>query len=244
MRRPLIGVTAYTERATYWIVEDEPTVLVPRGYLDMVSAAGGTPVLLPPTADAADAVEACDGLLVTGGPDVGADRYGAAPGRHDDDPRTERDAADLAAIRRALELGIPVLGVCRGHQMLTVAAGGTLHQHLPDVVGAGAAAAHAAGPGVYAPVDVVVEEGSRVAAALGTGPVRVRCHHHQAVDRLGAGLRVTAWHGDVVEAVEGTGDAWVVGVQWHPERVAGDLRLAAALVGAAGTRAAPARRAC
>ncbi|OLM18499.1 MULTISPECIES: gamma-glutamyl-gamma-aminobutyrate hydrolase family protein [unclassified Pseudonocardia] len=245
--RPLIGLTAYTERATYWIVDDEETVLLPRGYLDMVSAAGGIPVLLPPTADAPDAAASCDGLLVTGGPDIGAGRYGAAPGPHDDDPRTERDAADLAAVRRAMELGIPVLGVCRGHQLLNVALGGTLHQHLPDVVAPEVAAAHSAGPGNYAPVGITTEPGSRIGELLGSGPVTVRCHHHQSIDRVADGLRVTARAGDVVEAVEARSGAWAMGVQSHPERSPDDLRLARALVDAARERRAagppPVRRA-
>jgi len=242
--RPLIGITAYTERASYWVVEDEETVLVPRGYLDMVSAAGGTPVLLPPTADAADAAAACDGVLLSGGPDIGAAHHGSVRGPHDDEPRAERDAADLAAVHRALELGIPVLGVCRGHQLLNVALGGTLHQHLPDAVGDAVAAAHSAGPGVYAPVQLVAEPGSRIAAALGTGPVTVRCHHHQSVDRPGSGLRVTARSGPVVEAIEpAPGGPWVLGVQSHPERSPDDLRLARALVDAARARAASTRAA-
>ncbi|MFP5021793.1 gamma-glutamyl-gamma-aminobutyrate hydrolase family protein [Pseudonocardia phyllosphaerae] len=235
MSGPLIGLTSYTERATYWVVEDEETVLLPRGYVDMVSAAGGVPVLLPPTASAADAVQRCDGLLVTGGPDIGADRYGAAAGTHDDAPRVERDAADLAVLRRALERGIPVLGVCRGHQMLNVALGGTLHQHLPDTVGEQVAAEHSAGQGVYAPVTVSPEPGSLFARLLGDGPVAVRCHHHQAIDRLGEGLRATARAGDVIEAVEYAGPAWVLGVQSHPERSPDDLRIATALVDAART---------
>lgn len=232
--RPVIGLTTYTESASYWVVRDERTVLVPRGYLDMISAAGGTPLLLPPTADAADAVESCAGLLVTGGPDVDPARYHAAPGPHGDDPRIERDEAEVAAVYRALELGVPVLGVCRGHQLLDVALRGTLHQHLPDVLGTDAAAAHSAGPGVYAPVDVTVEPGSRLAGLLGTGPVTVRCHHHQSIDRVAFPLRVTARAADgVVEAVEFDGKPWVVGVQWHPERDPDDLRLARGFVAAA-----------
>ncbi|MEQ3549272.1 gamma-glutamyl-gamma-aminobutyrate hydrolase family protein [Pseudonocardia nematodicida] len=245
MTRPLIGLTAYVERASYWVVSDEESVLLPRGYLDMVSAAGGVPLLLPPTADAPDALAACDGLLITGGPDVGAAHYGQSPGTQVDDPRIERDASDLAVTRRALELGLPVLGVCRGHQVLNVALGGSLHQHLPEVVGAETAAAHSAGEGVYAPVEIAPEPGSRIAAVLGTDPVTVRCHHHQAIDRLGSGLRVTARAANgVVEAVEYDGDAWVLGVQSHPERSPDDLRLAMALVAAArGSRTAVVREA-
>ncbi|WP_224388033.1 gamma-glutamyl-gamma-aminobutyrate hydrolase family protein [Pseudonocardia sp. ICBG1293] len=240
MRPPLIGISCYAERADYWIMRDDDVVLVPRSYVDMVLAAGGVPVLLAPVDGAAGAVDALDGLLVTGGPDVDPARYGHEPGAHTDPPRTERDAADLAALHRALGRGIPVLGVCRGHQLLNVALGGTLHQHLPDVVGREVAAAHAAGPGVYAPVPVRTEPGTRAAQILGPGPVTVRCHHHQGVDRVAPGLRVSARAGAVVEALEwadpdgGPDEPWVLGVQSHPERDAADLRLARALVAAAG----------
>lgn len=238
MTRPLIGISCYAERADYWIMRDDDVVLLPRTYVDMVLAAGGTPVLLAPVAGGDAAVDVLDGLVVAGGPDVDPARYGQPPGAHTDPPRTERDAADLAALHRALARGVPVLGICRGHQLLNVALGGTLHQHLPDVLGAGTAAAHAAGPGVYAPVDVTTEPGTRAARILGPGPVRVRCHHHQGVDRAGAGLRVSARAGDVVEALEwaepaGPDTPWVLGVQSHPERDTTDLRLARALVAAA-----------
>lgn len=235
--RPLIGISSYVEPASYWIMQDEDVVLLPRNYVDWVVAAGGVPVLLPPVEGSADAVDSLDGLIVAGGPDIGPVHYGAAPGQHTDPPRVERDASDLAVLRRALDRGLPVLGICRGHQLLNVAAGGTLHQHLPDDLGAETAAVHAAGPGIFSPVDVVPQPGSRLAAALGAGPATVHCHHHQAVDRLGDGLRVAARCGDVIEALEADGGTWAVGVQWHPERMASDLRLARALVdAAAGTR--------
>lgn len=231
MSRPLIGVSAYAERARYWIIDDEEVVLVPRTYVDMVAAAGGTPVLLPPSASAEDAVERCDALIVVGGPDVDAAHYGAEPGPHSDPPRPERDAADLAALRRALDRRIPVLGVCRGHQLLNVALGGTLHQHLPDVVGH---LRHSVEPATFGPVKVAPEPGSRVASALGGDTLQVWCHHHQAVDRLGDGLRVTARADDgTVEAVELDGHPFVVGVQWHPEQEPKDVRVFAALVSAA-----------
>lgn len=229
-RRPLIGLSSYAEQARYWIIEGEEVVLLPRTYVDMVTASGGTPVLLPPFASAADAVDACDALLVVGGPDIDPAHYGGEPGPHSDQPRTERDASDLAALHRALERRIPVLGVCRGHQLLNVALGGTLYQHLPDVVGH---LRHSVEPATYGPVQVVPDPGSRVGRVLG-GPVQVWCHHHQAVDRLGDGLRVTARADDgTIEAVELDGHPFVVGVQWHPEREPRDLRLAAALVEAA-----------
>ncbi|MBP2368204.1 gamma-glutamyl-gamma-aminobutyrate hydrolase family protein [Pseudonocardia parietis] len=235
--RPLIGISSYAESASYWIMEDEDVVLLPRNYVDWVVAAGGVPVLLPPVEGSADAVDSLDGLIVAGGPDIGPSNYGAAPGPHTDPPRVERDASDLAVLRRALDREVPVLGICRGHQLLNVAAGGTVYQHLPDDLGAEVAAVHAAGPADFLPVDVEPEPGSQIEAALGTGPVRVRCHHHQAVARLGSGLRVAARCGDMIEAVETEGPGWAVGVQWHPERVASDLRLARALVDAAAGRA-------
>ena len=227
----MIGLSAYAERARYWIISDEEVVLLPRTYVDMVAAAGGTPVLLPPTASAADAVDVCDALLVVGGPDVDPARYGAEPGPHADPPRTERDASDLAALHRALDRRIPVLGVCRGHQLLNVALGGTLHQHLPDVVGH---LRHSVEPATFGPVQVAPEPGSRVADALGGATIQVWCHHHQAVDRLGEGLRVTARADDgTVEAVELDGHPFVVGVQWHPEQEPKDVRMVAALADAA-----------
>ncbi|TCK22989.1 gamma-glutamyl-gamma-aminobutyrate hydrolase family protein [Pseudonocardia endophytica] len=230
-RHPVVGLTSYGERASYWIITDEQVVLLTRNYVDMVAAAGGTPVLLPPTATAADAVDVCDALLVVGGPDVDPARYGAEPGPHSDPPRTERDDSDLAALRRALDRRIPVLGVCRGHQLLNVALGGTLHQHLPDVVGH---LRHSVEPATFGPVTVAPEPGSRVARALGGDEVQVWCHHHQAIDRVADGLTVTARADDgTVEAVELDGHPFVVGVQWHPEQEPRDVRMFAALVEAA-----------
>ncbi len=226
----MIGLSAYAERARYWIM-DHDVVLLPRQYVDMISAAGGTPVVLPPTAAAADAVDACDGVLFAGGPDLDPAHYGAEPGPRTDPPRPERDASDLAALRRALERRIPVLGVCRGNQLLNVGLGGTLHQHLPDVVGH---LRHSIEPATFGPVSVTPDAGTRVGDALGGETLQVWCHHHQAVDRLGDGLRVTARADDgTVEAVELDGHPFVVGVQWHPEQEPRDLRLATALVDAA-----------
>ncbi|MBW0102459.1 gamma-glutamyl-gamma-aminobutyrate hydrolase family protein [Pseudonocardia sp. KRD-291] len=230
-RRPVIGLSTYGERAAYWIMEHE-VVLLPREYVDLVTRAGGTPVLLPPTGDAADAVEVCDAVVFVGGPDLDPAHYGATPGPHADPPRPERDASDLAAVRRALGRRIPVLGVCRGHQLLNVALGGTLVQHLPDAVGH---ERHSIRPATYGPVEVTPEPGSRVADVLG-GPVRVWCHHHQAVDRPGDGLRVTARADDgTVEAIELDGYPFALGVQWHPEQDLTDLRLMRAVVDAART---------
>jgi gamma-glutamyl-gamma-aminobutyrate hydrolase PuuD len=227
--RPVVGITAYGERASYGVWEHE-AVLLPRTYPDVVIAAGGVPVLLPSVPDSAAAVDRLDAVVLAGGPDVGPDRYGAAPHPRTGAPRPERDAAELAVLHRALERGIPVLGVCRGAQVLNVGLGGTLVQHVPDAVGH---SGHNPSPGVFGTIEVTLEAGSRVGAALGP-ETTVRCHHHQALDRLADGLVVTGRAADgLVEAVELTGSLWVVGVQWHPEEVATDVRLMAALVAAA-----------
>ncbi|GAA5116907.1 gamma-glutamyl-gamma-aminobutyrate hydrolase family protein [Pseudonocardia adelaidensis] len=227
--RPVVGITAYGEHARYGVWDNE-SVLLPRTYPDVVIAAGGVPVLLPPVPESAAAVDRLDAVVLAGGPDVGPDRYGAAPHPRTGAPRPDRDGAELAVLHRALERGIPVLGVCRGAQILNVALGGTLVQHVPDVVGH---SGHNPSPGVFGTVEVALEPGSRVGAAL--GPVAtVRCHHHQALDRLADGLVVTGRAADgLVEAVERSGAPWVVGVQWHPEEVATDVRLMTALVRAA-----------
>ena len=208
---------------------ERDTVLLARTYVDIVLDAGGVPVVLPPVVESAHAVGRLDAVLLSGGRDVDPGRYGAAP-HPTTGAQPDRDAAELAVLHRALELGLPVLGVCRGAQLLNVALGGTLHQHLPDVVGHDG---HNATPGVFGDVDVRLDPAGRVGAAVGPH-VRVRCHHHQAVDTLAPGLVATGWAADgTVEAVEDDGRPFVVGVQWHPEEDATDVRLVAALVAAA-----------
>jgi gamma-glutamyl-gamma-aminobutyrate hydrolase PuuD len=231
---PVVGLTAYGERAAYG-VWDHDAVLLPRTYPDVVLAAGGVPVLLPPRVDAAAAVDRLDALVLSGGPDIDPQRYGATPHPGTGAARPERDAAEIAMLHRALERGIPVLGVCRGVQMINVALGGTLVQHLPDAVGH---QGHNPSPGVFGTTVVALVPGSRVATAVGTA-VAVQCHHHQALDRIAPGLTVTGRAADgTVEAAELEGAPFVVGVQWHPEQDATDVRLMAALVAAAArTRA-------
>lgn len=222
MTPPLIGITAYGERAA-WGVWDVDAVLLPRTYTDMVIDAGGVPVLLPARIESVAAADRIDALILSGGPDVGPARYGADPHPRTGAPRPDRDAAEIAVLHRALERGIPVLGVCRGMQVLNVALGGTLTQHVPDRVGHDG---HNPSPGVFGPTEVALT--GRVAAVLGPSTT-VQCHHHQAVDVLGHGLTVTGRAADgTVEAVEGEG--WLIGVQWHPEQTAADPRLVRALV--------------
>jgi putative glutamine amidotransferase len=236
---PLIGVTAYATRAG-WGVWDADAVLLPYSYVEAVAAAGGLPVLLPPLPDLIGQVLGrIDGLVVAGGPDVDPARYGRQPGPDTQPPARARDAAELALIGDAVAARLPVLGICRGMQLLNVSRGGTLIQHLPDVIGTDL---HCPAPGRYGRHDVQVTEPSLLASTLGTaaagGKLPVPTYHHQAIDALGVGLVATAWSEDgVIEAVEDPELPFCLGVQWHPE-AGPDRSLFVGLVQAARTAAA------
>ncbi|MFD0313853.1 gamma-glutamyl-gamma-aminobutyrate hydrolase family protein [Streptomyces flavalbus] len=229
--RPLIGISTYLEPGARWGVWELEAALLPAGYPRLVRRAGGLAVMLPPDAPerAAETVARLDGLVIAGGPDVDPARYGA-----DRDPRTgpparERDAWELALIEAALHARVPLLGICRGMQLLNVALGGTLVQHLDG---------HAEVVGVFGRHPVKPVPGTLYAAAV-PEETSVPTYHHQSVDRLGSGLVPSAHAPDgTVEAVEvpPAGDGgWVLGVQWHPE-MGEDVRVMAALVRASGTR--------
>ncbi|MDT4976266.1 MAG: putative glutamine amidotransferase [Pseudonocardiales bacterium] len=216
---PRIGLTTYREPAV-WGVWSETADLLPVHYADGVTAAGGVAMLLPPAprADpetaAAAALDGLHGLALAGGADVDPDRYRAVRDARTGPARPDRDAWELTLTRAALDRGLPVLAICRGMQVLNVALGGDLVQHLPDVAGHHG---HLPVVGQHGRHDVRLVRESRVGALLGDCAV-VATYHHQAVDRLGSGLVATGWAGDgTVEALEHTGPAWVVGVQWHPE---------------------------
>ena len=227
---PLIALSTYVERARFG-VWDEPAALLPHGYVSAVTRAGGYPVLLPPSPwDPATILSAVDALVLTGGPDVDPAAYGAEPHARTDAPRRERDTWEMALCRRALQRDLPLLAICRGLQVLNVSMGGTLHQHLPDVLGRDD---HRAAPGRTTPNRVALREGSRARALLGPA-TEGRCHHHQAVDRLGDQVEAVGFAEDgTVEAVEVRGRDFALGVQWHPEDDQADDRLFVALVGAA-----------
>ena len=239
-RRPLIGLTTYRERAVTGVWDTE-FALLHNVYVDAVARAGGVPVLLPPQEHGADeAVQGVDALVLTGGSDVDPERYQQPP--HDGTKviRPWRDDWELRLLARALTADLPVLGVCRGAQLLNVALGGTLDQHIPDTVGHHR---HCPAPGVFGQTRVTLSPGSVLAAVLGPAAT-VACYHHQAVDKLAPELTVAGWSDDdVVEAVELPGHRFTVGVQWHPEQDADDLRLFEALVAAAVARNAVARNA-
>lgn len=231
---PLIGLTTYREEAT-WGVWSQRADLLHHEYADQVVAAGGVPVLLPPaTADPAHAravVARLDGLVVCGGADVDPARYGQEAGAHTSGWRPDRDAWEAALLAAAEGARLPVLGVCRGMQLMAAEAGGSLDQHTPDVVGH---REHSPGPGVFGTTEVAVAAGSRVAAMVGER-LRVPCHHHQSV-REHPGFTVVATAADgTVEAMEAPGDRFCVAVQWHPEKGT-ELALFRGLVAAAGQR--------
>ncbi|MGX1129408.1 putative glutamine amidotransferase [Streptomyces glaucescens] len=226
-RRPLIGVSTYLEAEARWGVWALEAVLLPAGYPRLVQEAGGLAALLPPDAPerAAATVARLDGLVIAGGPDVEPVRYGA-----DRDPRTgpparERDVWELALIEAALAARLPLLGICRGMQLLNVALGGTLTQHVDG---------HAEAVGVFGRHPVKPVPGTRYAGIV-PEETAVPTYHHQAVDRLGAGLLPCAHATDgTVEAIELPAAGWVLGVQWHPE-MGEDVRVMRALVEAATT---------
>lgn len=230
--KPLIGISAYCEVARFGVWDLRATLL-PQTYVNAVAGAGGVPVLLPPIPDVEDAADRLDGLIISGGPDVEPDRYGQERGPHVTLTRPDRDAAELALFQRAVERGLPVLGVCRGMQLMNVALGGTLIQHLPDVVGHDGHSPVLNGMGEH---KVRIGDSGALADILPPGMLIVPTHHHQGIDRLADGLVPTAWAEDgMIEAVEldsGT-HPFAVGVQWHPE-ASTEHALFRALVQAAG----------
>lgn len=224
--RPRIGVTTYLE-PTSWGVWHRDAALLPRVYLDAVVAAGGVPLLLPPVGTDPSVLDVLDGLVVAGGCDIDPAAYGAEAHPETVDTRPGRDRHETVLIETALARELPLLAVCRGLQMLNVALGGTLYQHLPEIV---AHDNHRPSPALFGSTDVKIEPGTLTSRILGDA-ASVHCYHHQAIDRLGDGLRATALAEDgTVEAAEVVGHGFALGVQWHPEENPDDLRLFAALV--------------
>jgi putative glutamine amidotransferase len=218
-RRPVIGICSAIENVSWnnWTVLANVS---PRSYTLTVQAAGGMALLLPPddaTAEApGDMLDLVDGLLLAGGSDVDPGSYGAVPHPATVGTWPERDRFELALTHAALERDMPVLGVCRGLQLLNVACGGTLDQHLPDRLGHDD---HRHTPGTFGDHEVRLTEGTLAARAVGGERSAVKSHHHQGPDELGEGLVAVGWSepDDVVEAIELPAKSWVLGVLWHPE---------------------------
>lgn len=231
--RPVIGLTTYLQQAKSGIWDVHAAFLSDR-YIHGVNRSGGIATLLPPQPvddDIADRILArVDGLILTGGRDVDPAAYAHEPHPTTDEPDTARDTWEFALVAAALRRHLPVLGICRGAQVLNVALGGTLHQHLPDVVGH---THHQQGNAVFATSSIKTVEGSKLAGLLGER-ANAQCYHHQAIDRLCDGLVITGLDEDgVIGAVEMPGHDFVLAVQWHPEETLEDLRLFAGLVEAA-----------
>jgi putative glutamine amidotransferase len=227
--RPLVGITASFDRATWSLWRDE-VALVPAAYVRAVQAAGGHPVVLPPDADAATVLPRLDALVLSGGADLDPRHYGATAGAQTTDLRPGQDDAELALLRAALDQQVPVLGICRGLQLLAVASGGRLHQHLPATPGHEQHGGHG---GDWTEHDVTLVPGTRLQELLGD-QARANSGHHQGV--ADAGSLVVAGHSPdgLIEAAEVDlgRHPFAVGVQWHPE-MTGDSRLFDALVGVA-----------
>jgi putative glutamine amidotransferase len=240
MRRPLIGLTAYAQQVHYGN-NDVMAGMLPMTYVKAVHATGGRAVLITPDDPDTDVIDSLDGIVFSGGGDVDPANWGA-----DQHPETDvdagRDASELLLMRAALDAGLPVLGVCRGLQVMAVVTGGSLHQHLPDTIGherhraAAGTDPLAANASAYGRHDVVVRPGSRAHALLGSH-LTVNSFHHQAIDDPGT-FTAVGWCPDdrVIEIIEDPELPFAMGVQWHPERT-GDFRVFAALVEAAAERA-------
>jgi putative glutamine amidotransferase len=224
--RPLIGITSYAEEIR-WGVWTEEAVLVPLSYVRAVDHAGGRALVVPPSEEGLEeTLSALDGLILSGGADLDPALYGVEAHPETDLPRPARDQAELRLLEAALERDMPVLAVCRGSQLLNVARGGDLVQHLPDQLGH---EHHRHEPGQFSDHSVRLDPTSRVGRLLGEH-APVKSHHHQGYGRLGQGLQEAAWADDgTVEALEDPERRFAVGVLWHPEE-GEDFELFRALV--------------
>jgi putative glutamine amidotransferase len=239
--RPVIGLCTALERAR-WSVWDQQAMLLPRSYIDAVQRAGGVALMLPPDPAAIEdpdlLLDLLDGLLLAGGADIDPASYGAEPHETTVGTVPERDAFELALARRAMERDMPFLGICRGMQVMNVARGGTLSQHLPDDYGH---EDHRRSLGSFdnADHDVRLAHGSLAARVAREELHGTKSHHHQGVERVGDGLEVTGWAtiDDLPEAIEVPGNRFALGVQWHPEADATSPAVAALVEEARAYRA-------
>ncbi len=220
MARPLIGVCAAVEQASFGVWTLEPAVLLPLSYADSIERAGGMPALLPPDPASAESpdelLDRIDALVLGGGADIDPDIQGVEPHPETIGTNPIRDRFEMALGIRAMERGIPLLGVCRGMQIMNVAYGGTLHQHLPEHLGH---EQHRPTPGEWAEHEVRLAPGSLAARASGGERLTIKSHHHQGIGDLGRGFEETGWATDeeTVEAIESPDGGFALGLLWHPE---------------------------
>lgn len=218
-RRPVIGITAALEPAGWGVWADIEANLSPRTYSVNVADAGAAPVVLPVDEASAERpdelLDVVDALLISGGADIDPASYGADPDERTRGYNAERDRFELALARGALDRELPVLATCRGMELLNVACGGTIDQHVDG------GALHLETPGTFSEHEVRIEPGSLAARALGDERLRVHSHHHQGVERLGEGLIASGWAepDGLIEAIEHPGHEFVLGVLWHPEEL-------------------------
>lgn len=213
MARPVVGITTYLVPAR-WGAWDMDAALVPAAYVQGVVEAGGGPLLVPPGAEVDATLDVVDGLVFSGGSDLDPELYDAEAHPETGGVIRERDEFELELMRAALARDVPMLAICRGSQVLNVALGGDLEQHVPDRVGTNA---HKEVNGVFAEHDVEVVGGTRLGSILGDRH-DVKSHHHQGFGRLGGGLRESARAPDgTLEAVEDPSRRFTLGVLWHPE---------------------------
>jgi gamma-glutamyl-gamma-aminobutyrate hydrolase PuuD len=224
--KPVVGITTYLTRATFGSWEED-TALVPADYVRAIERAGGRALLVPPSENAIEeTLDALDGVVFSGGADLDPELYGQEPHPETKGVQGERDRGELALLQAALARDMPVLAVCRGSQVLNVALGGDLVQHLPEVVGD---EKHKHTPGEYADHNVDVDPDTRLGSLIGDR-APVKSHHHQGFGRLGEGLRESARAEDgTLEALEDPSRRFALGVLWHPE-AGEDMRLFEALV--------------
>jgi putative glutamine amidotransferase len=223
MARSVIGICTAVERASFGVWVEEATVLLPVSYARAVQAAGGMALMLPPDGRSAESpdelLDRLDGLVIGGGADIDPASHGADPHPETRGTNPERDRFEIAIASRALERDMPVFGICRGMQILNVATGGSLLQHLPERLGHHR---HRPTPGSWSEHEVRLQAGSLAAEAAGGERLTVKSHHHQAVEDLGEGLEVSGWSDapddrDTIEAIEFRDRSFALGVLWHPE---------------------------